>query len=408
MLGISVIVGAVAGIYPALFLSGFNPVATLRGTFRLPLGNLSLRKTLVVFQFAISVLMIVTTIGVYLQLDYVRTINLGMQRAGLLYLRQEGALRDRYDVIAQELLRSPGIASVTTSGQNPLQVGNNTLGVQWPGKTDEKRLFSIINTNYDFVRTMGMELAAGRDFTREFQSDRRTYLVNEEAAKLMGGNVVGMTINVYGWEGEIVGVVKDFSMNSLYAGIEPTIIRFHPEWAGLMFVRTRAGETSEAIASLKALCEKINPAYPFEYTFVDDDFERMYRSESVLGQLANIFAVVAIFISCLGLFGLTAFIVEQRTKEVGIRKVLGASVSSITTLLSANFIKLVLIGSIIAIPVAIYFMNSWLNGFAQHITISWWIFALAVSTVLVIALCTVGFQSMKAAMMNPVETLKTE
>jgi putative ABC transport system permease protein len=338
----------------------------------------------------------------------VRTINLGMQRAGLLYLRQEGTLRERYEVVAQELLRSPGVASVTTSGQNPLQVKNNTLGVQWPGKTDEQRLFAIINTNYDFVRTMGMELAAGRDFTREFQSDRRTYLVNEEAAKLMGGDVVGMTINVYGWEGEIVGVVKNFSMNSLYSAIEPTIIRFHPEWAGWLFVRTNVGETREALASLKAVCEKMNPEYPFEYTFVDDEFEKTYRSESVLGQLANIFAVVAIFISCLGLFGLTAFIVDQRTKEVGIRKVLGASVASITTLLSGSFIKLVLVGALIAIPVASYVMKSWLDGFATHINMSWWIFALAVAVVLVIALCTVGFRSMQAAMTNPVKTLRSE
>jgi predicted permease len=410
ILGIALMVGVVSGSYPALYLSSFKPVAVLRGTFRQRSGTVvTLRKGLVVFQFALSVLLIVSTVAVYLQLDYIRTKNLGLDRENLLFVTREGALLDRYDAVAKELLMQPGIASVTASGQNPLKIGNNTTGVDWPAKEpDNHQLFYIINATYDFAKTMKMELVAGRDFSRVFGADSMSYLVNEETAELMGGDVVGKMIKVYGQSGPIVGIVKNFSMNSLYSAIEPAIIRFHPEWAGYLYVRTEPGQTREALEGLEAVHKKFNPDYPIQYTFLDQKFEQTYRSEAVMGTLANIFAVIALFISCLGLFGLTSFTVEQRTKELGVRKVLGASVAGIVVMLSRDFLKLVLIGFVIATPVTWYATNQWLENFADRIDIGAGVFLLAGLAAILIALATVSLQSIKAAIANPVDCLRNE
>jgi predicted permease len=410
ILGISLVAGVVSGSYPALYLSSFKPVAVLRGTFRQRSGTVvTLRKGLVVFQFALSVLLIVSTVAVYLQLDYIRTKNLGLERENLLFVAREGALEDRYEAVAQELLMQPGIASVTASGQNPLEIGNNTTSVYWSGKDrDNLQLFYIINASYDFAKTMRMELAAGRDFSRAFGADSMSYLVNEETARLIGGDVVGKTLGVYGEKGQIVGVVKNFSMNSLYLPIEPAVIRFHPEWAGYLYMRTEPGRTQEALAGLEAVYKRFNPGYPLEYTFLDQKFEQTYRSEAVMGTLANIFAVIALFISCLGLFGLTSFTVEQRTKELGVRKVLGASVAGIVVMLSRDFLKLVLIGFVIATPVTWYTMNQWLENFADRIDIGAGVFLLAGLAAILIALATVSLQSIKAAIANPVDCLRNE
>ncbi len=408
-LGISLIVGGLSGSYPALYLASFNPVAVLRGTFRQRSGAVNLRKGLVVFQFALSVMLIISTVAVYQQLDYIRTTNLGMERENLLFVAREGALVSQYEAVRQELLKHPGIASVTASGNNPLTYASNTTSVNWEGKApNNSQLFHIINVNYDFVETMRMELAAGRDFSRTFGTDSENYLVNEEAARILGQAVLSKPLEVYGQKGQIVGVVKDFIMNSLYSPIEPTIIRLDPEAAGLLFVRTEPGRTQEALASLETVYKRFNPGYPFEYTFVDQAFERTYRSEAVMGTLANIFAVIALFISCLGLFGLTSFMVEQRTKEVGVRKVLGASLAGIVVLLSKDFLKLVLIGFMIATPITWYAMNQWLENFAYRIDVSPVVFLLAGLAAILIALATVSWQSAKAALMNPVDSLRNE
>ena len=409
LFGVSLIVGVISGSYPALYLSSFKPIAVLRGTFRQRSGTVTLRKGLVVFQFALSVLLIVSTVAVYWQLDYIRTKNLGLDRENLLYVAREGALEDRFETIAAELLKEPGIAAVTSSGQNPLQIGNNTVSVDWDGKgADNQTLFYIIMANYDFVETMRMELAAGRDFSRDFTADSMYYIVNEETARLIGGDVVGQTLEVYGDPGEIVGVVKNFSMNTLYSPIEPAIIRFEPEDIGMLFVRTELGRTREALASLERVYERFNPGYPFEYTFLDQQFEQTYRSEAVMGTLANIFAVVALFISCLGLFGLTSFTVEQRTKEVGIRKVLGASVPRLAVLLTSSFTKLVLAGIALAAPVAYFVVLRWLDNFEDHIALGVEIFVLAGVAAVLVAWITVGYQSIKAALADPVKSLRYE
>jgi putative ABC transport system permease protein len=409
IISVALMVGVVSGSYPALYLSSFKPVTVLRGTFRQRPGIVViLRKGLVVFQFALSLLLIVSTVVVYLQLNYIRTKNLGLERDNLLFVAREGALLNRYDAVAQELLTKPGIANVTASGQNPLEVGNNTLSVGWEGKDpNNTQLFYIINTHYDFAKTMKMELVEGRDFSSAF-ADSMAYLVNEETAKMIGGDVIGKLLNVYGDEGPIVGVVKNFSMNSLYSPIEPVVIRFHLQWAGQLFVRTNPGETQQALESLKNVYQKFNPGYPLHYTFLDQQFEQRYRSEQVTGKLVNIFAVIALFISCLGLFGLTSFTVEQRTKELGVRRVLGASVSGIVVMLSKDFLKLVFIGFVIATPITWYMTNQWLENFADRIEIGAGVFLLAGFAAILIALATVSWQSIKAAIANPVDCLRNE
>lgn len=409
IIGIALLVGIISGSYPALYLSSFKPVAVLRGTFNQRSGiAVNLRKGLVVFQFALSVLLIVSTVVVYLQLNYMRTKDLGLERANLLFVSREGALVNRYDAAAEELLAQPGIASVTASGQNPLEVSNNTLSVGWDGKaSDNRQLFYIINAHNDFVKTMQMELVAGRDFSKTF-ADSMAYIVNEETAKMIGGDVVGKILNVYGDQGPIVGVVKNFSMNSLYSPVEPVVIRSYLPWASSLYVRTKAGETQEAIKSLTAVYEKFNPDYPLTYTFVDQQFEMRYRSEQVTAKLVNIFAVIALFISCLGLFGLTSFTVEQRTKELGVRRVLGASVGGIVVMLSKDFLKLVFIGFVVATPITWYMMNQWLHHFSDRIQMGAGVFLIAGLAAILIALATVSWQSIKAAVANPVDCLKNE
>jgi putative ABC transport system permease protein len=409
IIGITLMVGILSGTYPALYLSSFKPVAVIRGTFRQRSGiAVFFRKGLVVFQFALAVLLIVSTVVVYLQLEYNRTKNLGLERDNLLFVAREGALVDRYDAVVQELLMQPGIASVTASGQNPLEVGTNTLSVGWDGKDpNNTQLFYIINTYHDFAKTMRMELVAGRDFSKTF-ADSMAYLVNEETAKMIGGDVVGKILNVYGEKGPIVGVVKNFSMNSLFAPIEPVVIRLHLQWAGHLYVRTKPGETQQALESLKTVYQKFNPDYPLQYTFLDQQFEQRYRSEQVTGKLVNIFAIIALFISCLGLFGLTSFTVEQRTKELGVRRVLGASVSGIVVMLSKDFLKLVFIGFVIATPVTWYMTNQWLQNFADRIEIGAAVFLLAGSAVILMAMATVSWQAIKAAIANPVDSLRNE
>ncbi|MBA4053528.1 MAG: hypothetical protein C0490_02340 [Marivirga sp.] len=412
--GIAFMVGIVSGSYPALYLSSFKPVAVLRGTFRQGPGlAVSLRKGLVVFQFALSVLLIVSTVVVYLQLDYMRTKDLGMERENLLYVAREGALVDRYNAIAQELLMQPGIVSVTASNKNPLEVNVNTTGVDWNGKSkDDKQLFYIANAYHDFVKTMQMELLAGRDFSRSY-SDSMAYVINEEAAKLIGGTegyqaLIGKVISVYGDKGPIVGVVKNFSMNSLYSPIEPVVIRLDLNWASNLYVRTKQGQTQQAIESLTSVYQKFNSDYPLTYTFIDEQFEARYRSEQVTAKLVNVFAVIALFISCLGLFGLTSFTVEQRTKELGVRRVLGASVAGIVVMLSKDFLKLVFIGFVIATPVTWYLTTEWLAKFSYRIELGVGVFLLAGLSALLIALLTVSWQSIKAAVSNPVNSLKNE
>ncbi|MEZ4701253.1 MAG: ABC transporter permease [Rhodothermales bacterium] len=409
MFGIACLVGLLAGSYPALYLSAFNPLVVLRGTFRHRVGTTWLRKGLVVLQFALSVVLIVATIAIYRQIQFIRTHDIGLARENVLYLPQEGALRTQYDAFKAALLDRPGIAGVSAASSQPLSIGSSTGGATWEGKDpDLQREFYFLGVDYDFLETMQMEIVAGRSFDPAFGADSVSVLVNEEAARLIRDDVLGTTFRFWAVTGPIVGVVKDFEMNSLYDPAEPVVFFFNPEATNVVYVRTEAGRTQEAIASLEAVVTAFNPEYPFEYRFMDEDFEATYHSETVLGTLANLFSVIAIFISCLGLFGLISFTAQLRRKEMGVRKVLGATVPNLVGMLTGEMTRLVVIGIAVAIPVAYLVVDRWLAQFQSHIDIGPGLFVLAGASALLIAWLTVSYQSLKAALADPVDSLRYE
>lgn len=411
---LTIVTGVISGSYPALFMSSLNPIVVLKGSLKFRRGATFFRKALVVFQFTLSIVFILYMIIVYRQIDYIHNKNLGFARETILYMPMEGELPKTLDAFKQELLGQTGIKDVTSSGHSPIQVGSSTMGVSWPGKdTTRKLLFSNNSITYDYIKTMGIELVGGRDFSPSFGLDSMNYLVNEAAARQIGyKEPVGKELTMWGKKGQIIGLMKDFHHNSLHVPIEPLIIRLHlKSWGnpfGNIIVRTEQGKTTQAIASMEKIFKKFNPGYPFKYYFADQEIASRYKSEYTVSKLSRYFAFLAIFISCLGLFGLVTFTAEQRTKEIGIRKVLGASVPGIVQMLSKDFIKLVLIASVIAFPVAWWFVNSWLQDFAYRVPIGWTAFVISGIAAVLIALITVSFQAIKASMSNPVKSLRTE
>jgi putative ABC transport system permease protein len=305
----------------------------------------------------------------------------------------------------------PGIQHVTRMSQTPTAIENGTGGVEWEGK-DPKTLpmFTQASVGYDFAKTMNVKILEGRDFSKNFGTDSVGYIINEAALKKIGyKDPIGKPLTFWQKKGTIIGLVKDFHFNSLHQPINPLIIRYgEKEDYGAALIRTEAGQTKQAIANLQKLCKQLNPKFPFTYYFSDEEYAKLYKSEQVVSKLANSFAFLAIFISCLGLLGLAMFTAEQRTKEIGIRKVLGASVTSLFTLMSREFIFLVCIALLIASPIAWWLMNNWLQNYAYRTPISWWMFLLAGALAIIIALITVSFQATKAAVANPIKSLRTE
>ncbi|WAC09919.1 ABC transporter permease [Dyadobacter pollutisoli] len=413
LLALATATGLVAGSYPALFMSSLNPVVVLKGALKFKPSAAYFRQGLVVFQFGLSILLILSMIVVYNQIQYIQSKNLGFARENLLYISDiERGMAKNFASFKQALENEPGIKSVSSSQANPMNYGSSTQGVRWPGKdTTQQLLFNVNPSGYDFVKTMGIKLLDGRDFSPEFGTDTSNYLINEAAAKKIGyKDPVGKELTMWGKKGKIIGLMKDFHIGSLHVAIEPLIVSLQPKqdtW-GAALIRTEAGRTSQAIENIEKLFKRYSPGIPFKYHFADEEFGNLYKAENVVSKLSNYFAFLAIFISCLGLFGLAAFTAEQRTKEIGVRKVLGASIANVVGMLSMDFVKLVALAAFIAFPIAWYFLRGWLEKYAYRIDIEWWYFVVAGVAALLIALFTVSFQAIKAALMNPVKSLKSE
>ncbi len=407
---LTIVTGCTAGSYPALLLSTFKPVAVLKSNYKLRPSSGVFRKGLVVFQFTLSIIFIAGMIIISQQVNYIQTKNLGYHKNNLIYLSINGNLAPNFKVFKHAALQLPGIKDVSKMSNRPIQIENTTGDVEWAGKAPaSKPQFTQIAVGYDFVKTMQTEILMGRDFSRQF-ADSANYLINESALKTIGyKDPIGKPLTFWGTKGTIIGVMKDFHFNSLHVPINPLIIRLSKEKSyGTILIRTEPGKTQVALEGLEKLHQELCPDFPFSHQFADEEYNYLYKSEQVVQALSKYFAFLAIFISCMGLLGLVLFTAEQRTKEIGIRKVLGASVSSLFRLLSKDFLQLVLIAYVIAIPLAWWAMNSWLDNFIYRVPISWGVFAMAGISALVIALVTISFQAIKAVTANPVKSLTAE
>ena len=413
LLGITLVCGLLAGWYPALYLSSFRPAQVLKGLGKNQGNAASIRKGLVVLQFAVSIIFIICSTIIYQQIQHVRSRDVGYDKGNLLNVAVSGDMIDKFDPIREEMIASGMVNDVALTNTNMLSSGNNGSGLTWQGGSNTEDVlvrFRYVSPN--FLSAVGLKLLEGHQFSNDRMVDSTNVIITQSFANLMGDNsALGKTITRNTTTYNVIGVVKDYLYGDMYGNGKTGPVMFfnNAEYANSLYINIRPKSSSaDALASIEDVLKKYNPAFPFEYRFENELFNSRFKNEELVGELAKIFSILSIIISCLGLFGLAAYTAEQRKKEIGVRKVLGSSVSGIVRLLSRDFMSLVIIALFVAGPLAWWFMQKWLESFAYRIHIDLWVFAIAGSIAILIALVTVSFQAMKAALANPVKSLRTE
>jgi putative ABC transport system permease protein len=408
--GVTLLTGIIAGSYPAIYISRFNPVLVLKGIQHNSSGEFWARKGLVVFQFSLSIILIVSVLVVYKQIDFIQAKNLGYDKDNIIYFEKDANTEDNLDVFLNGAKNIPGVVDATGLSSNVVGNFSSTTDLNWEGKNPKDiTMFVNFTVNYDFANTLGLKFKEGRDFSRDFGSEDTKIIFNEAAINLMGlKNPVGKTVRLWGKDMQIIGVIKNFNFESLRKNIKPMFAKLDPARNSKIMVRIKAGMQKETLAGLKTYYEKFNPDYTFEFKFLDKEYQALYDAEKRVKILSRYFAGIAIILSCLGLFGLTAYTAERKRKEIGIRKVLGSNELGIIYLLSSGFTKMVFVSILIALPISYFLVKNWLDGFAFRIELELWYFIGSGLLALIIAWITVGIQAVKAATANPVKSLRYE
>ena len=410
LVGIATTTGLLAGSYPALYLSGFNPALVLKGQFVNSANELWARKGLVVFQFALSIVFIVSVMVVYKQIEYVQNKNIGFDKDNVIYFKPSGKVGESLETFLTEVRQIPGVVNASSSAHAMVRAENSTTGMEWEGKNPADIIpFENVGVNYQMIETLGVEMLAGRTFSSQFGDERSKIIFNEAAIDVMGlKDPVGKEITMWGNKMQIIGVVKNFHFQSLHENVKPLFFRYVPDETLHVMVKVEGGKTKETLERLGRFYTTFNPGFTFDYKFLDQDYQAQYVAEKRVAILSRYFAALAIIISCLGLFGLAAFTAERRLKEMGIRKVLGSSEAGIVYLLTKDFTRIVLLSIAIGLPISYFVVRYWLDTFVFKIDLSVWYFISAGGLSLLIAWLTVSTQAFKAARINPSKCLKEQ